>query len=186
MLQRRERDRGSQAGGLLDRGAGAGGCGHRLRSRYDAPPGAGGRFQGARRARDRQEVRGLHGAGPDARPDRVIDRWGGGGARAIRDRTPAPRDRGGAAAGTAVAPDAGGGRGGITDRGCSPATARDRYSAWGGAIQPLVDGRSAVLPRSLGGWLGGACLPHYRLDDLNAPSGLAHGFAAAGGHYSRE
>src|ERR1700676_4307983 len=27
--------------------------------------------------------------------------------------------------------------------------------------------------------LGGACLPHYRLNDLNALAGLAHGFAAA-------
>jgi hypothetical protein len=27
--------------------------------------------------------------------------------------------------------------------------------------------------------LGGACLPHYRLNDLNALAGLAHVFAAA-------
>ena len=129
MLQRHERDRGSQAGGLLDRGAGAGRCDHRLRFRYDAPPGAGGRFRGARRARDRQEGHGLRDADPDARPDRVIERFGGSGARAVRDRTPARRDSGDACRrhhrrrGHRRRTNRDNGRG------CSSATARDRYSA---------------------------------------------------------
>jgi hypothetical protein len=75
---------------------------------------------------------GLCGADPYARPDRVIERFGGGGAGAVRHRTPARRDSGGAAAGTTVGANAVCGRTGITDRGCSSATAQDRYS-----VRPL-------------------------------------------------